>query len=98
MHIWHMATLGPTLARLRTCTLPTILHCNIPLLILQQPSLGSTSLRQALSHAPLAPPQARLKNSLEKVSSTGRHFPVGAFGYVGSGFVRGFPSYSPVHG
>jgi hypothetical protein len=76
------------LAQLRTCTLRTTLHHNIPLLILQQPSLASTSLPQALSHAPLAPPPARPKYSLERVSSTGRHFPTGASGYVGSGYVR----------
>ncbi len=85
-HIRHMPT-SPTLARLRTCTLRIILHHNIPLLILQQPSLGSTSLPQALSHVPLAPPPARPQNSPEKVCSTGRHSRTGASGYVGSGYV-----------
>jgi len=85
--IWHMATLGPTLAQIRICTLRTILHHNFPLLILQQPSLESTSLPQVLSHAPLAPPPARPHTSLEMVSSTGRHSPTGASGYVGSGYV-----------
>jgi hypothetical protein len=74
--------------QLRTCTLRTTLHRNILLLILQQPSLGSTSFPQAPSHAPLAPPPARPKYSLERVSSTGSHFPAGASGYVGSGYVR----------
>jgi hypothetical protein len=87
-HIRHMATLGLILAQLRTCILRTTLHRNIPLLILQQPSLASTSLPQAPSHAPLAPPPARPKYSLERVSSTGRLFPAGASGYVGSGYVR----------
>jgi hypothetical protein len=84
-----MATLGPTLAQIRICTLRTILHHNIPLLTLQQPSLESMSLPQVLSHAPLAPPPARLNTSLEMVSSTGRPSPTGASGYVGSGYVRG---------
>lgn len=83
-----MATLGLILVQLRTCTLRTTLHQNIPLPILQQPSLASTSLPQAPSHAPLAPLRARPKYSLERVSSTGRHFPAGASGYVGSGYVR----------
>lgn len=87
-HIRHMATLSLILAQLRTCTLRTTLHHNIPLLIHQQPSLASTSL-PAPSHAPLALPPARLKNSLDRVSSTGRHFPAGDSGYVGSGYVRG---------
>jgi hypothetical protein len=98
LHIWHMATLGLTLAQPRTCTHPTTLRHNTPLLILQQPSLGSTSLPQALSHAPLAPPPARLRNSLERVSSTGRHSPAGVFGYAGSGYVRSFPFHYPSHG
>ena len=88
-HIWHMATLGLMLAQLRTCTLRTTLHHNIPLLIHQQPSLASTSLPQVPSHAPLAPLQARPKYSLDRAFSTGRHFQTGASGYVGSGYVRG---------
>jgi hypothetical protein len=88
IHIWHMATLGLILAQLRTCTLRTTPHHNTPSLILQQPSLASTSLPQAPFHAPLAPPPARPKYSPERVSSTGRLFPAGASGYVGSGYVR----------
>ncbi len=87
-HIRHMATLGLMLEQLRTCTRRTILLLNFPSLILLQPPLGSTSLLQAPSHAPLVPPPARPKYSLERVSSTGRHFPAGASGYVGSGYVR----------
>jgi hypothetical protein len=97
-HIWHMATLGLILTQLRTCTLRTTitLHYNIPLLILQQPSLGNTNLPQTPSHAPLAPPPARPKYSLERVSSTGRHFPTGASGYVGSGYVRSVFQFVPL--
>jgi hypothetical protein len=83
-----MATLSLILAQLGTCTLRTTLHHNISLLILQQPSPASTSLPQAPSHAPLVPPPARPKYSRERVSSTGRHFPAGASGYVGNGYVR----------
>ena len=83
-----MVTLGLILAQLRTCTLRTTPHHNTPLLILQQLSLASTSLPQAPFHAPLVPPPARPKYSRERVSSTGRLFPAGASGYVGSGYVR----------
>jgi hypothetical protein len=82
-----MATLDLILAQLRTCTLRTTLH-NIPFLNHQRPSLESTSLLRAPSHAPLALPPARPKYSLERVSSTGRLFPAGASGYAGSGYVR----------
>ena len=66
-HIWHMATLRLMLVQLRTCTLRTTLHHNIPLLILQQPSLANTNLPQAPSHAPLGPaPGKVLPCSLER--------------------------------
>ena len=88
-HIWHMVTLG----QIVTCTLRTTLHHNTPLLIHQQPSLGSTSLPQAPSYAPQAPPPARRKYSLERVSSTGSYSTAGVSGYVGSGYVRSVFQY-----
>lgn len=88
-HIWHMVTLG----QIVTCTLRTTLHHNTPLLIHQQPSLGSTSLPQAPSYAPQAPPPARRKYSLERVSSTGSYSIAGVSGYVGSGYVRSVFQY-----
>jgi hypothetical protein len=85
-----MATLRSKSTQAPTYTLRATTHRNIPLLILQQPSLrlGSTSLPQSLFHVPPAPPQARPQSSLEKVCSIGRHLPAGASGYVETGYVR----------
>lgn len=97
-HIRHMATLDPKLAKVPTCTLRTPLHPNIPLLILQQPSLASTSLTKSPFHVHLAPPPARLRSSNDRVWSIGRRLPAGAFGYVGSGYVRGVLTFMSPHG